>query len=385
MKNMLSLAAILATTLSSAAHADTSVTLYGIIDAGVGYSKIDGTYVDPNTGVSTSLDRSRFGMTDSVKNGSRWGIRGKEDLGDGLYATFRLESGFNASDGQSTQGGRLFGRHATVGLESDAWGSVNLGRQYNIGFRYFYSIFGTAFGGGFTQVNMGSGSGFSSVSPVRYDNLVIYETPSINGFTLGLGYSFGADDTKSNQTGFNTADNTRAITAGLRYANGPLAAFLSYEQLNPSNKLSQEQIKATPRSYVVGAAYDFEVVKLALAYGRTTDGWFGGKGLPGGGAGGFTGVPSSVFVDGFKSNSYLVALSAPIGQSSSMFGSWSRADANNKTLTGDDATSDTFSLGYTYNLSKRTDLYALGSYTRNFAFLSDAKVTEVTLGLRHQF
>ncbi len=385
MKNTLKIMAALATLLSSTTQAETFVTLYGILDAGVGYSKVDGTIVDPVTNQRVSLDRSRFGMTDSVKNGSRWGIRGKEDLGGGLYAKFQLESGFNLSNGQSTQGGRLFGRNATVGLASDNWGQFNLGRQYNIGSLYFYSVLGPMFGGGFTQLNMGTGSGFSSVNWVRYDQLVTYETPTINGFTMGLGYSFSADDSKSNQVGFNTADNTRAITAALRYGNGPLSAFISYDQLNPSNKLSDQQTQATPRSYVVGAAYDFEVAKLALAYSRTTDGWFGGAGLPGGAVGNFSGVPTNVFVDGFKSNSYLVAVSAPVGAAGSMFGSWARADANNKDLTGGDASSNTFSLGYTYTLSKRTDLYAVGSYTDNFAFLDDAKVKTVSVGLRHQF
>jgi GBP family porin len=127
MKNTLKIMAALATLLSSTTQAETSVTLYGILDAGVGYSKVDGTIVDPVTNQRVSLDRSRFGMTDSVKNGSRWGIRGKEDLGGGLYAKFQLESGFNLSNGQSTQGGRLFGRNATVGLGSDNWGQFNLG------------------------------------------------------------------------------------------------------------------------------------------------------------------------------------------------------------------------------------------------------------------
>lgn len=385
MKKTLLMAA-LATISAGAAHAESSVTLYGLIDAGVGYAKVDGTFTDPATGQTVSAKGSRFGMTDSVKNGSRWGLRGKEDLGGGLYATFQLESGFNPSDGQSTQGGRLFGREATVGLASDNWGQMKIGRQYNIATRYFYSIFGPSFGGGFTQLNMGSGLGFSSANWVRYDNLVTYETPSFGGFTMGLGYSFGVDDSKANQTGFETASNTRAISLGLRYANGPLTAFLSYDQLNPSSKLSQAQRDATPRSYLVGGSYDFEVVRLALAYGRTTDGWFAGSNLPnGGGIGNFTGVPSNAFVDGFKSNSYLVALSAPVGASSSVFGSWQRVDANDDRLTGGDSTSNTFAVGYTYNLSKRSDLYAVAKYTKNFAFLSDAKATEASIGFRHRF
>lgn len=143
MKKTLLMAA-LATISSGAVHAESSVTLYGILDAGVGYSKVDGSFTDPTTGQTVSVKGSRIGMNDSVKNGSRWGLRGREDLGNGLYATFQLESGFNVSDGQSTQGGRLFGREATVGLASDSWGQMKIGRQYNIASRYYYGIFGVS-------------------------------------------------------------------------------------------------------------------------------------------------------------------------------------------------------------------------------------------------
>src|SRR3546814_11615957 len=113
---------------------------------------------------------------------------------------------------------------------------------------------------------------------VRYDILALYESPSFGGFRLSAGYSFNANDLSAAQSGFATADNTRAITSGLSYNNGPLLAFIAYEQLNASNKLSNAQTSATPRSFTVGAAYDFEVLKLIAAYERATDGWFAGKG-----------------------------------------------------------------------------------------------------------
>ena len=69
--------------------------------------------------------------------------------------------------------------------------------------------------------------------------MVLYETPSMGGLTAAISYSSNIDDKRDGETGFATADNTRAVTAGLRYLNGPLAAFLSYDQLNGSNKLSQ--------------------------------------------------------------------------------------------------------------------------------------------------
>lgn len=385
MKKTILLAASAATLSAAAAHAETSVTLYGLIDTGIGYAKVDGSYTDPTTGARSSVDASRIGATTGQTAGSRWGLRGKEDLGDGLYATFHIESGFDSTNGNSLQGGRLFGREATIGLGNSDWGEIRLGRQYNVATRMLASLFGPQFGG-FTQLNTGAGLGFSGSNWVRYDNLALYESPSFSGFRLSAGYAFNADDSNAAQTGFRTADNTRAITSGLSYQNGPLTAYVAYEQLNASNKLSSGQTSATPRSITVGAAYDFEVVKLAAAYERISDGWFAGKNLPSSaGIGNFRGTGSNRFVDGFSANSYLLALSVPLGGSSSMFGSWQRVDPNNSDLTGGDSTANTFALGYTYSLSKRTSLYAAGNYTKNFAFQSDVKAMEAVIGLRHAF
>ncbi len=131
-----------ATALSGAAAAQTSVTLYGVIDTGIGYANVDGSYTDPATGRRSSIDSSRIGTTSGTTAGSRWGLRGKEDLGDGLYAVFQLESGFDSRNGNSLQSGRLFGREATVGLGSAEWGEVRLGRQYNVATRYFGGMLG---------------------------------------------------------------------------------------------------------------------------------------------------------------------------------------------------------------------------------------------------
>lgn len=383
MKKTLMAVAVLAA-FSGAAQAQTSVTLYGLIDAGIGYTNVKGSWTNPATGVTSQFDGSRTGMTDGQKNGTRWGLRGREDLGNGTSAVFTLESRFGVSDGNLTQGGRLFGGEATVGLANDSWGEFRLGRQYNVGSRYFGDLFGAPFGG-FLQNNIGT-QGFTSADFMRYDNLLVYQTPNFGGFRAGVGYSFGTDDQRAAETGFRTNESTRAITAGLKYENGPLAVALTYDQLNPSSKLSTAQTDATPRSYVLGASYDFEVVKALLAYSRTTDGWFTGQSLPQGATiGGFSGIRGFSFADGFRANSYLVAAALPLGANATTFASWERVDPNNNSLTGGDSTVNSYTLGYSYNLSKRTDVYAVGSYTKNYAFLSDAKATEVSVGVRHRF
>jgi general bacterial porin, GBP family len=196
MKKTLLAAALLAG-FAGVAQAETSVTLYGIIDTGLGYNKISGG-TDAQNG-------SKFGMINGVQNGSRWGLRGSEDLGDGLRAVFQLESGFDSGNGTSAQGGRLFGRQATVGLASDSWGQLDFGRQTNIASKYFGSI--DPFGAGFGQANIGMG--LSATNTVRYDNMVLYQTPSFSGFQFGVGYSFNANDTNAAQTGFRTAEHPR--------------------------------------------------------------------------------------------------------------------------------------------------------------------------------
>ena len=371
MKKTLLAAALLAG-FAGVAQAETSVTLYGIIDTGIGYNKIKGA---EDFGIR---DGSRVGMINGVQNGSRWGLRGTEDLGDGLQAVFQLESGFDSGTGRSAQGSRLFGRQATIGLQSNSWGRLDLGRQTNIASKYFGSI--DPFGAGFGQANIGTA--LSATNTVRYDNMVMYQTPSFSGFQAGVGYSFNADSTRGAETGFRTADNTRAITAGLRYVNGPLQVAFAYDQLNASNKLPQEDVDATPRQYTLGGAYDFEVLKLSLAYARTTDGWFSSPSVNGNS---LLGGDVPTFADGFKSNSYMVGLSAPIGGASQIFGSWQMVDPSNDKLTGGDEKMNIFSLGYTYDLSKRTNLYAYGSYAKNYAFLDGVKSTAVGVGLRHRF
>ncbi len=369
MKKTLFATAILAA-FGATAQAETSVTLYGLIDTGVGYQRIKGD----------NYHESKVGMANGVSSGSRWGLRGAEDLGDGLSAVFTLESGFNSANGQSGQSNRLFGRQATVGLKSDSWGLLELGRQTNIASKYFAAI--DPFGGSYGQANVGVA--FSAANTVRYDNMVQYSTPSFSGVQFGIGYSFNAADTTAAQTGFRTADNTRAITTGLRYVSGPLNLVVTYDQLNPASQLNTD---ATPKAWMVGGSYDFEVVKLALAYGQTRDGWFTGQGANAFGSGSpeARGFGTNVAVSGFKANSYLVGLSVPLGGASNLLASWQRADPDSDALTGDDATMNVYSLGYTYNLSKRTNLYAMGSYATNFAFTDGVKSTVAIVGVRHRF
>src|SRR5690606_10234349 len=139
------LAAALTVGFFGVAQAETSVTLYGIIDTGIGYTKVE----------NGDVDAKKIGLINGVQSGSRWGLRGTEDLGDGLQAIFQLESGFDSSTGDQAQGGRLFGRQATIGLQGDSWGRLDLRRQTNIASKYFADV-ASPFGASFGQANVGA-------------------------------------------------------------------------------------------------------------------------------------------------------------------------------------------------------------------------------------
>lgn len=383
MKKTLLVAALLAG-FAGAAQADTSVTLYGILDAGVSYQKVNGSYN------GHSVSGTNIGEESGGQSGSRWGLKGAEDLGDGLQAVFDVESGFTTTDGRMGQTSRLFGRQATVGLLSNSWGELDFGRQSNLASKYignYVDPFGTSFG----QANIGVG--MSALNTYRIDNMILYQTPVFGGFQFGAGYSFNADSTNATTgTQYETNNRTREINLGGNYSNGPFYIAASYDQLNPGKGVTNyntgdSETDATPREYGLGLTYDFQVVKLALAYSRTTDGWFGGQGGVATGNDGTLGggFGSNEFAKGFKANSFLAGATLPIGGASSLFGSWQYVKASGDQLTGDDSNMNIWSVGYTYNLSKRTNLYASASYAKNYAFLDGVKSTVVQAGIRHRF
>lgn len=365
------LAIALATGFATIAQAETSVTLYGIIDAGIGYNKIKGPH---------GSETSRFGAVDGVNSGSRFGLRGIEDLGDGLRVVFKLENGFSPNNGEQLQGNRLFGRQATIGLESNTWGRLDFGRQSSLASQYFGSI--DPFAMSFVTANMGTT--FGSANTMRLDNLVLYQTPSFWGLKFGVGYSFNADDNNTaSGNNFSTGDNNRVFTTGLQYQNGPVTLAASYDRMNPDNSTAGGKNPARIQEYIVGGAYDFEVVKVSAAFSQVRDGWFVGTNLDG--------LPPGTqnygtfrLAQGFRANSYLLGLSVPLG-AQKVFASWQHAYANNDHLTGGDATTNIYSVGYTYNLSRRTNLYAYASYGDNYAFQNDLRSIATAVGLRHQF
>lgn len=361
------LAAALALGFAGVAQAETSVTLYGIIDTGIGYTRFK----------ADDIKSTKTGLYDSVQSGNRWGLKGTEDLGNGLKAIFQLESGFTLTDGRSAQGGRLFGREASLGLQGDSWGTVKFGRQTNVASQFLSSV-ASPFGDAFSEAHIGNT--FTSLSTVRADNVVSYVSPSFSGFRFGLGYSFninGQQNWDVKGTAFNPDDdNIKLITTGVLYANGPLAIGASYDQLDA--EIWESKVK----SWAVAASYDFEVVKLHLGVGQDRKGTLAGRSA--------TGIPGASVATGYvhedyKATNYSVGLTAPVGAGNLMVG-WqgSRLSSGDYRDLREKGKQNLYSLGYTYDLSKRTNLYAVGTYGTGYAF-SDTKVTQAIVGLRHRF
>jgi predicted porin len=218
------LSAAILVSIAGVAHAQSSVTLYGLIDAGVSYVS--------NVKNSTGGSSRAFQYGDGVESGSRWGLRGTEDLGGGMKALFVLESGFNSGTGASGQGGALFGRQAYVGLSKDGIGTVALGRQY----AFTVDVLGANYS---TGGNTAAGNYAWHVNDVdqltssRINNAVKFTSANFQGLTFGGLYGF------SNQAGAfagapaagTVAGSSRAYSFGANYASGPFSIGAAYTDI----------------------------------------------------------------------------------------------------------------------------------------------------------
>ncbi|MFP4890675.1 porin [Paraburkholderia sp. EG304] len=201
-KSLLALAALGA--FAGVAHAQSSVTLYGIVDVGINMNTNAGGF-------------HKYDMSSGVLQGSRFGLRGTEDLGGGLKALFVLENGFDVTNGSLGQKGLMFGRQAYVGLSS-TFGTVTLGRQYDSVVDYVGPFESGDQWGGYIAAHPGDIDNFNNA--YRTNNTVKYTSANYGGLTFGGTYSFGG------QAGNFTGNQIWSLGAG--YNNGPLALGVGY-------------------------------------------------------------------------------------------------------------------------------------------------------------
>ncbi|MEW9582339.1 porin [Paraburkholderia sp. DGU8] len=201
-KSLLALAALGA--FSGVAHAQSSVTLYGILDVGIN--------MNTNSG-----GKHLYNMSSGVLQGSRFGLRGTEDLGGGLKALFVLENGYDVTNGTLGQKGLMFGRQAYVGLSSQ-FGTVTLGRQYDSVVDYVGPLEVGDQWGGYIAAHPGDIDNFNNA--YRTNSTVKYTSANYGGLTFGGTYSFGG------QSGNFTGNQIWSLGAG--YNNGPLVLGVGY-------------------------------------------------------------------------------------------------------------------------------------------------------------
>ena len=383
MKRTLLVAAVTGV-VASTAHAQSSVTLYGLIDSGVTYTNNQGGH-------------SAWQQTSGNINGSRWGLRGSEDLGGGLAAIFTLENGFNLNNGTLGQNSRLFGRQAFVGLSSAQYGSVTLGRQYDsvVDFLGPFSLTGTGQGGTYFAHPFDNDNLDNSI---RINNAVKYTSANYGGLKFGALYGF------SNSSNF---ANNRAYSFGASYSYGGLNLAAGYLQFNNDmNSLALSATGAgaetgtytfaagTQRTFGGAVNYTFGPATAGFVYTQTNLDDTDGGGVSAGQSGTASGLlfrANSARFQNFEGNvryalTPAVTLAGAYTYTRSNFGGGVSPNFNQVSLYAD------------YALSKRTDLYLLGIYQHVSsnpevnAFinaLAGASSTQsqvaATAGIRHRF
>jgi len=217
-KKSLIAVAVLGATAFSVQAAD--VTMYGKVDLGLQYKTSEVTVGD-----KTMVDEDTFSMENGRNSASRFGIKGSEDLGNGMKVSFQLENGFKADSGEFKTEGKLFDRQATVALSSD-FGTLTMGRVGGIGSGAGFDIVyltGDSFDGGCGDV-------LGLVQSARYDNMITYQTPKFAGLQATVQYSFNEDSTDKDREGSSAVD--RYASAALTGNFGALNTVLAYEFQN---------------------------------------------------------------------------------------------------------------------------------------------------------
>ncbi|MFM0698235.1 porin [Paraburkholderia sediminicola] len=246
-------------TLVFSAQAQSSVTLYGLIDFGL-------TYVNnAQTARTTAGPRgaSQFALTDGSATGvagSRWGLRGVEDLGGGLQAIFVLENGFTLNNGALAQGGAEFGRQAYVGL-SGGFGKLTLGRQYDTYTDFVQPLTATGQWAGYMGAQPDDVDSLSNTS--RINNAIKFRTPDYRGFAAAGLYSLGgvAGSVTQNQLwslGASYSVGSMSLAAGYLNARDPnLSLYGTTPNKGPatSNNIGSFGSPTAPESYPVDAGY----------------------------------------------------------------------------------------------------------------------------------
>jgi predicted porin len=342
MKKFATLAVLAAASVG--AYAQSSVTLFGVLDVNARYVK--------------NGDEKIKSLSGNGVNTSRLGVRGTEDLGDGLKAGFWLETGLNVDSGTQSDATRFWNRRATVSLSGN-FGEVRLGRDFTPTYLGYsdYDPFGD--NGVGASGKFDSSLGTVRDTGTRADNQIMYLTPANLGGFYGRAAVAAGEGTAGKKYYGGRAG----------YAAGPLDVSAAYGQTTVAPLAGEDKFK----TFDFGASYDFGVVK---ATGYFTQSKFASQ----------------------KLQVYSLGAIVPVGVGQ-IKAAYTHANASGTNATGvnvDANDADQVAVGYIYNLSKRTAVYTTAAYVKNkgnatFAVASapaiaaGQKSTGVEAGIRHAF
>lgn len=383
MQKKLIAVAVLGACVAGSAFA-ANVDVYGRIDTGL-------SYVHEKIGDQAGTDK--LSMDSSLSSGSRWGLKGSEDLGNGYQVGFVLESGFSSDTGAIGEEGKLFNREATLRV-SGPFGSIYAGRMGRIGSDAgsvgFYAGSVSPFGSGWGK--MAGHFAVTANYDTRYSNALAYVSPKVGPVTVYAQYTMG--NATENESG-----DDRLFSLGAQADFGALQVLGLVEYLNKKSVASTTVYDDSQYddSYTInlGGSYDFSVAKVFLAgqYFKAAPNYAGMKANFADEIG--QGNEWHYSFDGFGVN---VGATAPIGAGEFLVSAgYGKGDLNFNT---EDAkrSADAYiiQVGYTYPFSKRTNLYAGAGYMQTSMENSiintdgttsdkDFKTTQVMFGLLHKF
>ncbi len=392
MKKTLLAAALLAG-FAGAASAQSSVTLYGVLDGGVRYQNFN---LSAGPFSKVDISTSSIAVVSGTQSTSRFGVRGVEDLGSGNQAIWNLEGQVNVNDGSAGSYSQ-WQRTSIVGLRNDAWGQVDIGRQLNLAFKFAGLPIDSAFGVNAPIINI---SGVMGVTAVRQSNMLMYQSPSMSGFKVGAQYSFNTGLTTGKQaanggsapdtatgSSFDTGNNMRNISGAVSYTNGGIYVAGVYDQFTPASNTVAGQNGTNVTSWIIAGAYDAKVVKVGAAYNQVRGGLINGAAT--------SSVSSDivnpminggiVFADGAGANAWNINASAPVGASGTVMAAYQGLTHTGKVADVGGATQLTWGLGYSYAFTKRTNVYAIYSYVNNYQGIAGLSGNTATAGIRHAF
>ncbi|WP_144630996.1 porin [Bordetella genomosp. 13] len=351
----------------AARAADPGLSLYGVVDAGLSTTRA--------SGAAASLRPLSGGLTDSL-----WGLSGSEALADGWRAEFGLEIGFDAATGRAEETGRLFDYGAWTGLSHARVGSLRLGRQQTIAMEYASALEVASWR------DMGLGALFKAADNYRRDRLLNLHTPAVGGWQAGVGYAF--DTRRTDGAAADASSPGRrghALSAGLKYETDAWLAVLTWDRLDGAGPAARALDGHAPTAWQAGLSYKQEGLRLSMAWSRQRNGYVGQN------AGGLDGLGPAPFLRGGAVDTWLLGAELGVGRSGALLLQWSLATPDWRWADGGRAgATHLYTLGYRFDLSPRTSLYAyagrLSGGTLDEPIAQDAgRTARLGLGIAQRF